>query len=121
MRQWCHHWYNLTMNQVSQGLSVYFLYISYVTVIDVFHRTFHRTNYIHISSCQTYGIHTFCLQTGHNILVDKSAVNHRYHLQGFCIGNTTSIYHLAFNSQLRSNTSGRASSSMHQHLIARQR
>ena len=95
--QRCHHGYHSFMNQISQQRSIYLLHIAHETIINLFHRTLHRSDHIHIRPGQSKSVHSTGLQPGNDILVYQTAIHHRYHFQCFRIGNTTAIYHFAFN------------------------
>ena len=59
--------------------------------------TLYRSDHIHIRPSQSKSVHSTGLQPGNNILVYQTTIHHRYHFQRFRIGNTTTIYHFAFN------------------------
>ena len=64
--------------------------LSYREYLKLFHQ-------IHIRPGQSKSVHSTGLQPGNNILVYQTTIHHRYHFQRFRIGNTTTIYHFAFN------------------------
>ena len=106
------------MNQISQQRSIYLLHIAHETIINLFHRTLYRSDHIHIRPGQSKSVPSTGLQAGNNILVYQTTIHHRYHFQRFRIGNTTTIYHFAFNTQLCGNLCCRATTAVNQHFMS---
>ena len=73
---------------------------------------------IHISTSKTEGIDTSSLKLCHHILVDESAIHHCYHFEHVGVGDTTSIHHFSFYTQLCSHLGGTTATSMHKHFLA---
>jgi hypothetical protein len=75
-----------------------------------------RAQYVHVSTRQSDSIDTFSLQESHDVLINKSAINHCHHLKHGSISHTAAANHLAFDAELRCHLCRTASSAMHENL-----
>ena len=69
-----------------------------------------------IGTSQSQGIDSVGLQTGYQILVDQSAIDHRHHLQHLLIGDAAAIDHVGLDIQALGYLRGLAATAMYQHL-----
>ena len=104
------------LKEVLQSLGVDVLYVTYVTEVDWLYGAFHTHNQIEVSAGKANGIDTKGLQTRNQILVDKSAVNHRHDLQHLGAGDPAAIDHLSLHAQFGRHLSGDLATSMHENL-----
>ena len=114
---------------VTQTLSVGMVHISHKAEVHHFLCAVVQGNHlrltpvasdnVHVGTGQTYGVHTSGLQGGNDTLVHQTSVHHGHHLEHILVGNAAASHHTAFYAQLRCYPGGRASSAMHQHLVAR--
>ena len=120
MGQWSHHWSNTFINKGLEHLAVGTLYIAHESEVDtVLQRTLVTVDYVHISTGQTESIHAVSLELGNQVLVDQTAINHCYHFQHVCIGDTASVHHLALYAEGCGYLSGTAATAMYQYFLAR--
>ena len=72
MGQWCHHGGDAFLDEFAEHLTVGLVNIAYEAEIDtVLNGALVAVDDIHISTCETQGIHAIGLETGHEILVDQ--------------------------------------------------
>ena len=104
--------------QTGQHIAPGLFHISDVTVVDVLHRTFVRTQNIQIGSGHTECIDSESLQSGNDVFIYQSAIHHCYHSQSVGISNTTPIYHTAGNTQLLGQFRRRTTTSVNKQLTS---
>ena len=73
---------------------------------------------VHISPRQSEGVHTIGLQTGHEVLVHQSAIDHRHHSEHICVGDTTATHHLRLDTEGFCHLCSFSSTTVHQYLPA---
>ena len=72
-----------------------------------------------IGSGEAEGADATGLQTGHEVFVDESTVDHRDHVKHGAVGDAATAYHLCLYAQRSSHLGGPASSAVDQNLPAR--
>ena len=114
-----HHWGDAFVNQGLEHLAVGTLYIAYEPEVNaVLQWAFVTVDYIHISTCQTEGIHAVSLKLGNQILVYQTAIHHGNHFQHVCIGDATTVYHLTLDAEGCGYLGGTAATAMYQYFLA---
>ena len=123
VRQRSHDRSDACFDEPTQHVAVSSIDITHPTIVDV--RTFDingwtfvTTDGIGIGSRQSEGIDAVSLKTGHQVLVDQSAIHHRDNLKHITVSNATPIDHLGLYAQAFSHFGGFASAAMNQHLAA---
>ena len=107
------------LDESAQHLSVSLINISHETIVHtVLQGALMATYGIGVSTRQSQGIDTIGLQTCYEVLIDQSAINHRYHFQHICICDASAFYHLGLDAQSLSHLRGLASATMHEDFIA---
>ena len=71
---------------------------------------------VHIGTSQSDGVDADGLQTGHDVLVNQSSVDHRHDIEHLRIGYSSPANHLALYTELRSYLRSTSSTAMHEHL-----
>lgn len=106
------------LKKVLQSFGVDVLDVPYVTEIDWLDGTFHTHYQVEVGSGKTYGVDSESLETGDQILVDESAVNHRDDLQHLGAGDPAAIDHLGLDTKLGCDLSGDLAAAVHENLFA---
>ena len=106
------------LKEVFQSLGVDVLDVTYVTEVDWLYGALHTHNQIEVSAGKANGVDTKGLQTRNQILVDKSAVNHRHDLQHLGAGDSSAIDHLGLHAQPGRHLGGDLAASVHENLSA---
>ena len=84
----------------------------------VLQRALVTVDYIHISTCQTEGIHAVSLKLGNQVLVYQTAIYHGNYLQHISIGDATAVHHLALYAEGCGYLGGTAATAMYQYFLA---
>ena len=77
-----------------------------------------RTYHVHVGTGQSDGVDTERLQLSHDVLVDKSTVNHCHHFKHSGVGDASSAHHLALYAKLGCHLCGATAASMYQYFVS---
>ena len=89
--------------QVAKGFCIHFPDVSHEAEINRFGRPAYASYDVQVGSGQAYGIKAHCLKTSHEILVDKTAVDHCDDLQHPGARDSSASYHLSLDPEAGGN------------------
>ena len=119
MGQGSHHGGDAFLYQFTEHLTVGAVYIANESEVDtILKRSFVTADDIHVGTCKPQGIDTVGLQTGHEVLVYQTAIDHCHHTEHVGIGDATAIHHLRLDAQGFGNLRSLAAATMHQNFLA---
>ena len=114
-----HHGSNAFLDKFAQHLAVGSIYIAYEAEVDtILDGTLMAADDIHVGTCKTESVDTIGLQAGHEGFVYETAIDHRYHTEHLCIGDSAAIDHLRLDAERLCHLRGLTTTTVNQYFLS---